>query len=610
MLKKSIAVAVLATAAAIAANGYKPTNMSWHYFISDMRAAITTGFWIDYDVKITTRDGITLVGDLYKPNFYKSNSSTTLPVLYIRLPYGKNKYGESRIAARRFVTQGFAVLVQDIRGRHGSDGEFKFFQHAANDGYDTIDWIIKQPWSNGRVGTFGCSALGEIQLITATNPHPALKAMIARGAGGAMGSAAQRYSYFGLFEGGIYNLASGVGWHSAHDSLRGPRTKPLESLPTAHLLGAKAANEYGNYERMITLPLDATDWDSFGFIAQNDQIKVPNLAFNTWYDQTTADTFAIAKLATAPHPIIIGPGNHCAGDFAGEDNRAGDLVIENPRAPQLNFPYWETYAAWFNHYLRDAPAPSLPAFQFFVLQENRWMQSAQWPPAGSQEIIFKLGSTLSANSRSGDGTLTKVIANRVNNATASLTQNRPFDEYSYNPLTPTPTRGGPICCVDDPKIRSGAVDQTEVESRQDVLVFTTEVLREPMRLIGPIQLDLEVSTGAVDTDFIAKVVDVAPDGSTLNIQEGALRLRYREGYQKPVMATPNQRYPIAIEIRPTAYLVKAGHRLRLQITSSNFPRLERNLNTGGINSEQTQAVNAINRIWYGDRTSLKVTQLP
>jgi uncharacterized protein len=581
----------------------KPPNMGWRDFLSDQKAAWSQDFQIRYDVNVLTRDGVTLKADLYLPRSKTKN----LPTIYMRLPYGKGIYGESRTAARRFVVQGYAALVQDIRGRHGSGGQFTPYSHAADDGYDTIEWVIKQEWSNGKVGTFGCSALGEIQLISAVKPHPALKAMIVRGAGGAMGSAFNRYSYFGLFEGGIYNLASGAGWHSLFDpttsgATGSGRLKPLDSLPIVELLGATNAQQYGNFERLLTLPLQSPEWASLGYLTDQSRITVPTLAFNTWYDQTIADSFDIKKLSTGPHPLIIGPGNHCTGDFAGEDNTVGELVVENPRAPELNFPYWETYSAWFAYWLGNSTtaATPLPNYQFFVLGENRWMQSEQWPPNNSQERVFYLNSVTKANSREGDGQL------QENGAVVG----KAFDEFAYDPFNPVPTRGGPICCVDDPKIRTGAVDQTDVESREDVLVYSTAPLPNPMRLVGPVQVQLSVSSSATDTDFIARLIDVAPSGKTLNIQEGALRLRYRDGYTQPTVLRAGERYVVTIPMRATAYQIKAGHRLRLQVTSSNFPRLERNLNTGGHTALENKGVVAINRVWYGGVSRLNVFVLP
>jgi uncharacterized protein len=602
-----IVAALLVAAGGLMLGAYfyfaKPASMQWRDFLSDQRAAITQGFSIDYDTRITTRDGITLKGDLYLPK----RQTKDLPTVYIRLPYGKGIYGESRLAARRFVTQNYAVLVQDIRGRHGSGGQFVPYTHAAADGYDSIDWIVKQTWSNGRVGTFGCSALGEIQLISATAPHPALKAMIVRGAGGAIGSARQRYSYFGLYEGGIYNLASGVGWHAQFDAPAGSEKKPLTALPTVSLLGGTADKIRGNYQQLLTLPLNSPQWDAMGYLSEKSAIKVPTLAFNTWYDQTVADSFAIKDLSQAAHPLIIGPGNHCTGDFPGEDDKVGDLVVQNRRAPELNFPYWETYSAWFEQWLRPSKnkaPPALPQYQFFILGEDRWMQSEQWPPYATKKRNYYLIAQQGANSKTGDGEL-------VSLANQSQLRSKTKDQFVYDPRNPVPSRGGPVCCVDDPKVRSGAVDQTDVESRPDVLVYTTQPLTQALRIVGPISLQLVVSSNAPDTDLIARLVDVAADGSTLNIQEGALRLRYRNGLDQPAKPLQaGERYTVTIALRPTAYRLPAGHRLRLQVTSSSFPRLERNLNTGANNSTTTEMKTATNQIWYTDQSRLEFFELP
>jgi uncharacterized protein len=603
--KLLIAIALVSFTIMLAMLFHKPSNLSWRDYLSDQRAAFKHAYRMQYDVKIKMRDGIVLASDLYLPQTAASKVGT----VYIRLPYGKSIYAEARAAARYFAGQGYAVLVQDIRGRHGSQGQFVPYTHAVDDGYDSIEWIIAHTWSNQKVGTFGCSALGEIQMITATAPHPALKAMIARAAGGAIGSAKNRYAYFGLFDGGIYNLASGAGWHSLFDNPTGATRKPLTWLPTVQMLGAHTEKDFRNFETLLTLAPSDPQWRKLGYLSDDSQIKVPTLAFNTWYDQTIADSFVIKQLASAAHPLIIGPGNHCTGDYAGEDDRVGDLIIKKPTNAALTFPYWATYDAWFKQYLSSdsstRPA-ALPQYQFFVLGENRWLQSDQWPPTGSVERIFSLSSRSGANSRAGDGSLTMLNSNDANQPEASARQ---FDEFNADPMNPVPTRGGPICCVDDPKIRAGAVDQTDVETRQDVLVYSTAPLPKPLRLVGPIQLQVKVSSSAPDTDFIARLVDVTPDGKTFNIQEGALRMRYRRGFDNPQPLTPNQPETVTIDLRPTAYLLPQGHRLRLQIASSSFPRLERNLQTGGNNALQTQAQVARNVVWYGSSTRLTLWQL-
>lgn len=601
-----------------------PAGVSITQWTKDQIDGWRRGYTLRYDVPIRTRDQLVLMNNLYLPR----GAEQKRPAILIRVPYNKNVYGESRRAARFFAARGFAVIIQDMRGRFASQGRFVPYTHAVEDGFDSLQWIIEQPWSNGRVGSFGCSALGEIQIITAKAPHPALKAMIVRGAGGAMGSAMGRHSYFGVYEGGVFNLATGAGWFATHDrsdngAEPGSRRRELDYLPSVGVLGAdfsKPDQTRGNYEWFLSTALNSPQWQALGYLSDRDRLQTPTLAFNSWYDPTVADSFVMAEIAadraTAPHHLIIGPGTHCTGDAPDEDDLVGDLVVRNPRAPDTNYPYWNQYLAWFSHWLLapDVAKPllKLPAYQVFVLGENRWLAAEQWPPAGSRQHRWSLSSRQGANSRAGDGVL--VAGDQTPSANPNRAENagRGFDEFRYDPNDPVPTRGGPVCCVDDPRIRAGAVDQTEVERRTDVLVYTSAALAEPLRIVGPLKARLTVSSSAKDTDLVARLVDVAPDGKTLNIQEGALRLRYRNGFAQPTLLVPGQKVSVEIAIRPTAYRLPKGHRLRLQITSSGFPRLERNLNTGGNNFDETVAIVAINRVWHERATDsyLEFFELP
>jgi uncharacterized protein len=592
-----------------------PNGVPKSVVLSDLAGQWRGAFAITYNVPIKTRDQVVLMNDLYLPN----RGTEAVGTVLIRLPYGKSLYSEARRAARFFASAGFAVLVQDIRGRFASGGQFVPYSHAVEDGFDTVQWITEQSWSNARVGSFGCSALGEIQLITAKAPHPALKAMIVRGSGGAMGSARGRFSYFGLYEGGIFNLAAGAGWFSIFDpSVKRSDAKNLKvnsatltsmaTLPSIAILGGSLAAPK-NYERFLSTALDSKSWDDLGFLHDQTQLSIPTLAFNTWYDPTVADTFVMAAMAKdsakgqpSHHHVIVGPGNHCSGDSLGEDDVVGDLKIDyknkisDTKSPDngLNFPYWQTYLNWFSYWLAKTPTTpnpslSMSAFQVFEIGKGEWAGSDQWPPQNAVQRRWALSSQKGANSKSGDGVL--------NAQTQGLTVGA-FDEFKYDPLDPVPTRGGPVCCVQDPAIRAGAVDQTDVDNRADVLVYTSAPLQQALRMVGNSRAHLTVSSTAKDTDLIARLVDVAPDGKTFNIQEGALRLRYRDGGSKPALMLSGQRYLVDIDIRPAAYVLAAGHRLRLQITSSSFPRLERNLNTGGRNYDEIKPVIAINRIWH------------
>ena len=253
-------------------------------------------------------------------------------------------------------------------------------------------------------------------------------------------------------------------------------------------------------------------------------------------------------------------------------------------------PYQQWYLKWFDHWLRGQGAglAELRAYNYFMLVENRWLAADQWPPAEARIERWHLGSGGRANSRNGDGVLAPGAASTA-----------PFDEFRYDPMDPVPTRGGPVCCTGDKRIVAGPANQADVESRDDVLVYTSAPLARALRIAGPLKAHIAFSASVPDTDLVARLVHVWPDGHATGIQEGALRLRYRDGYTRPAMMAPGQAYEVDVDMRSIAYAVPAGHRLRLTIASSSFPRLERNLNTGAANNSlETRAVVAVNRLHH------------
>jgi putative CocE/NonD family hydrolase len=291
---------------------------------------------------------------------------------------------------------------------------------------------------------------------------------------------------------------------------------------------------------------------------------------------------ADTEQARRSHHVIIGPGNHCQYFGANQSLNVGEFRV----GPNALAPHAQWQLQWFDYWLKgQGELPQLPAYRFYIMGADRWVDSDQWPPRGvtSQNWYLSGGP---ANSRNGSGEL------RLAPPDAGK-----VDEFVYDPLNPVPTRGGPICCTNDPTQIQGMVDQAPVEARDDVLVYSSAPLERPLTIAGPLRAELHVSTSARDTDFTAKLVDVFPDGRALNIQEGALRLRYRQGFLNPELATPGEVYRISLDMRAIAYELPAGHRLRLQISSSNFPRLERNLNTGGNNHDESVPVTATNRVW-------------
>jgi putative CocE/NonD family hydrolase len=553
--------------------------------------SLVRGISVDHGVRIVMPDGVRLAATLYLPK----EASRPLATVLVRAPYGRNAYGEAYDSGLFFARQGYAVLVQDLRGTGDSGGELLPWRDVSSDGAATLDWIAAQSWSNGKVGTFGCSALGETQLVLAPRQHPAHAAMISSGSGGAVGSLRGRHGYFGLFEGGVFQLASGFGWFvqfGAKDP-RAPAAVPfdtlaqLRKLPVATLMQdvRPAPNGYTDF---LDAPPGDPRWREWGYLTDHDLVTTPTFLINTWGDQTVADSLAFAEFQRLNAPaheqkVVIAPGVHCQHEKFGLPDRfgaAGDVQGEA---------YRQAYLRWFDHWLRGEGEglAGIAPYTFYMLGEDRWYESDRWPPAASKVEQWFLDSGGNANTRDGDGVLT-LTAPRA----------EATDTLVYDPDDPVPTRGGPVCCTGDDRDVSGPADQADVESRPDVLVYTSAPLEQDLRIAGPLSLRLNVSSDTPDTDLVARLVDVAPDGLALNIQEGALRLRYRDGPPGRLME-PGERYTVTVDLRAIAYRISKGHRLRLQVTSSSFPRLERNLNGGGDVHRETVARIATNRIHHG-----------
>lgn len=554
------------------------------------------GYGVDYGVRIPMADGVRLAASVYRPR-----GEEKLATVLVRLPYNRLEYSEALNAAEFFARNGYAVVLEDIRGKYASEGEFVPYRSGTADGAATLDWIVGQPWSNGRVGTFGCSALGELQYVLARARHPALAAMIPLGAGGAVGAAAGRHAYFGLYEGGVFQLASGYGWFRENGA-KDPHAPSapavdiataLRGLPVAGLVANSSTvpNSFADFaSRTLTDPW----WQTLDYVGDADiaALTVPALVVNTWGDQTVGDTLALSEAIRAAAPgaaahqhVIIAPGTHCHSEETGRAGQFGDIEVRNAQQP-----YQEWFLRWFDFWLRERGTglADLPPYLYYMMGEQRWLTATQWPPREAQPTRWYLGSGGHANSREGDGVLAQ-----AQSAGAGA------DEFRYDPLDPVPTRGGPLCCTGNPADRAGPVDQHDVEIRKDVLVYTSAPLQAPLRIAGPLRARLTVTSSARDTDFVARLVHVWPDGKATNIQEGALRARYREGIAHPRLLVPGTAVELSIDMRSIAYTVPAGHRLRLHVTSSSFPRLERNLNTGGSNFDETQGVTAVNRVLHG-----------
>jgi putative CocE/NonD family hydrolase len=553
---------------------------------------------VEQNVQIPMRDGIKLSTDLYFP----VDAGPRLPVILIRTPYDKAPYLKPNGAAREFSGHGYVVAVQDTRGRHASQGEYTAFAGDVTDGYDTTDWLAKQSWSNGNIGTYGCSYVGDVQILQSQLRHPNLKAMIPQAAGSSIGAAGDRYYYFGARKAGNMDFASGLGWFSNQGNK--VRTQPAPQIPdsklrevwgTLPLVGMveRAGGAPSDWDNMVSRELTDSWWDQFGYLKGNERFDVPALHIGSWYDFGVAEvllefnllrTNAESARARDNQFAVISPTNHCQSETGTSEH----TVVGGRDVGDARFAYYSLYLQWFDHWLKgiDNGATQRPKLMLFVMGRNVWRGEQEWPLARTKYTRYYLHSDGHANGSSGTGVLSTIAPKKEST-----------DQYTYDPGNPAPSRGGPICCTGDPKA-DGSYDQSEIEKRADVLVYTTPVLKEGLEITGPLKAVLYSSSSAKDTDFTAKLVDVYPDGKAYNVQEGILRARFREGFTKKVWMKPNETYEIPIDLEASSNYFGPGHRIRLEVSSSNFPRFDRNLNTGGNNFDETKWVTAKNNVHH------------
>lgn len=569
---------------------------------------------VQRDVKIRMRDTVALATDLYVPNGTKR---TGLGAVLLRTPYDKHRYrpeASGRVASL-LASHGFAVAVQDVRGKFDSEGLFTVSGHDAEDAYDTIGWLAARPWSNGKVAMFGCSYDGEAQILTAPLKHPALVALVPRGAGGAVGALGGRHRFFGAWNGGALELGQSLKWFPVNGNqiyYRAPTTIPSAAITETRRLFspgptpptydvAKLATHLPLVDMMqvagtphvsalwrefISRPLDSGVFDEVGYLRDDHTVAAPALHVNSWFDYGVAETVATfnhfrshaTTAAARQHQhVIVSPSPHCGSEFVSGDYRVGEMDLGDPRLD-----LWALYVRWLSYWLDGDGTLDLPRVQYYLMGRNEWRTADAWPVPGTQFERLYLHSAGHANSRFGDGRLGWDAPVR----TAA-------DTVVYDPGAPVPTRGGP---ADLDGV--GPRDQRDIEARADVLVYTSAPLERDLDVVGPLSVELFVSSSAVDTDITAKLVDVHHDGRALGVQEGILRLRYREGMHRQVRMKRGAVYAIRIDLQATAYTFVRGHAIRLEISSSNFPRFDRNLNTGGSNVDESTWVVATNTVHH------------
>jgi uncharacterized protein len=503
-------------------------------------------------VRVPMRDGIRLDTNIFRP------SGTRLPAILLRTPYGKGT--ELSANNRAFVEHGYAIVIQDVRGRHDSEGVFRPLDQEGPDGEDTIAWVSHQPWCDGKVGMIGGSYLGIVQWQAAVRNPPALKAIFPVVSG--YDDYLDRY----YSRGGAYKLAHRLLWMS--ENLRDPDfPKPglseiISHIPLRTSDRVATGHTVNWYQKTLDHPAYDSFWRSISTREKLNRMRVPVFAVGGWFDnygQSDLEAFNMLQHLGRDAHVLIGPWPHNMADRFTSVNFGAAAGVPIRR---LQFD-------WFDHWLkgRDTITGWVPV-RYFTMGENRWHYAASWPPPESVVEPMYLASKGHANGAAGDG----VLQNRRKRT------DQP-DEYTYDPRNPAPTRGGAICC-NFRLLSPGPMDQRAVEARPDVLVYTSGVLKDDLEITGLVRVLLYASTSAPDTDFTAKLVDVYPDGTAMSITDGILRLRYRGGLDKPELARPGETYGITIDAGTTSIVLPAGHRLRLEISSSNFPRFDRNPNTG------------------------------
>ncbi len=563
------------------------------------RPAARYEFDVEKDVMVAMRDGVRLATDIYRPR----GLSGALPVILMRMPYNKNVYGGAVPPARFFASQGYVVVLQDVRGKFSSEGTYKVYEGDVTDWSDTFDWIGAQSWSTKKIGTYGCSYLGEGQIIAMQHRHRYHTAALPQAAGGNLGRVPGRRSFWGSVEGGANALSINFGWMPMFASIdKGARPLPqidfaqhFKTLPTIDMTD-RAGSPSWDWRNFLERSPDDPWWDAQGYLTTTDSTSTPALHVTSWFDlaaEALQEAEILSRNATTPEArdnqyVIVGPNVHCAYELSTSATKVGDLNVGDARLR-----YHEVYLKWFDYWLKGDQngVRNMPKFQYFVIGKNEWRGSPVWPVKGMSETSMYLSSRGVANTSAGSGRLGM-----------TLPKGAVRDTFTYDPMNPIPSRGGSICCTGNPKDQPGAFDHADLESsRADMLVYTSDSFASGLELTGPLRAEVYLSSDARDTDLTVKVLDVYPDGRSMNMIEGITRVRYRDGFGTPRMMERGKVYKVPVDLHATSWYLAPGHRLRVQISSSNFPRFDRNLNTGGRNYDETSGVKAHNTIHHSAR---------
>ncbi|WP_100404995.1 CocE/NonD family hydrolase [Bacillus solitudinis] len=540
---------------------------------------------ISKNVSVAMRDGISLRTDIYQLEDMKPS-----PTLLQRLPYNKD---ESNIVGNivdplRAVQDGYVVVIQDSRGRFSSKGEFKPFHSEAKDGYDTVEWIAQQPWSNGNVGMYGVSYVGALQWLAVSEKPPHLKALVP--------VATSLDFYHGwVYNGGAFELGFSLLWtlglapnyltkssecsEEAIDTVICATEQIEELYKTRPLKNLQMMKEINWYDEWLSHPQYDEYWKKL-YEPLKKSIDLPIYHIGGWYDvfiRGTLDGYnrfskKTEDFTNSRNKLLIGPWAHSPlwGVYPEKDFGSKSSATSIDLCGKI--------IEFFDCYLKGDSELLLnkPSVEIFDMGAGAWKYSTQWPLPKTTYIPFYFHSQGQANTLEGDGKLSRVkpVVERE-------------DTYLFDPNNPVPTIGGQTF-LPGAKVptNAGPRDQRVVEQRHDVLCYTTEVLESSLEVIGAVKAIIYASSSAKDTDFTVKLVDVHPDQRAFILTEGIIRGRYRNSFEKEKLLVPNQTYEFQIDVGATANLFKAGHQIRVEISSSNFPKFDANTNTGGVIAEE------------------------
>ena len=612
MTKSSLGIlaAILLASTAVTAQTHQMTD-------EERRAHLAEISEVEEMIMVEMRDGVRVATDVYLPE----GRDGPVPVIFWRTPYDFNTMQGTRLKfAYESLKRGYAFVIQNERGQFFSEGDWEILARPRTDGWDALEWIDDQSWSSGKVGTIGCSSSAEWQLALAAMDHPTHAAMVPMASGAGIGRVGDWYEQGNWFRGGVFQMLFAVWLYGVQNEGRPLLAKDLtqeqrvqmkryfdlvpdipevdwheqiKHLPLIEML-EDISSRAGPFEDMMDRTPNDPKWYEGGLYHDNEDWGVPAFWFNSWYDVSIGPNLALATHVAENASdrdvrdnqyVLVAPTVHCDFDIQDTPKIVGERDMGDP-----SFDLYGQVFDWFGMWLKDEDTgfrQRTDKIQYYAMGENVWRGTDQWPPEDAKPMTLYLQSGGRANSLYGDGTLTSEPAEAVG-----------VDSFTYDPMNPVISLGGGVCCTGD-AVQPGSFDQRPSQARADILVYTSDPLEEDLEIAGWVETILHVSSDVKDTDFTVKLVDVAPDGTAYNIDESIQRARWREGYDAaPQFMEPGEVYELSVGPMVTSAVFKKGHRIRIEVSSSNFPRFARNLNTGGKNYDETEHVVAENAVHH------------